>query len=537
MNFKLIYMTLACFLFAWFCPLNTIGNVSFNGQIVIPSKYTPAEFTARSELINYLSPCLTTYALYEGDPNITTGAIWIGPTQKLTLLRGIADFTPYNATLGGNQLLNYVSDSEAPSGYAVRLAPGGTPNSYYTMPLKYGVYNCNTQRQVGTGTLAAESVVGSGYHYYKLMDITTSASEPNAYFYFFGDWTLQYVIGGGIQPNVDYAVWASIKFTGSSYPYGKSTDDNGIFVERIFLVPSTLNFNSAQAVFNSNPLLSVVPATDTESGNTVRLAPGTPLGDYALPLAFGAYSPSLAQSLDSSTLTAADVTGAGYHYYKLLENVNADRDFHFYFFSNGNLQYPMYDMIAQNGPGKYTIWGRIKFTGSGYPYGSGSPDYIFVDRLIAVKNKTPITIFGGKPAFGNSMMTLITDSNAPSGKPVRLLPGTNPASIYLAPFALGGYCPTISESQGSCTSGSVSGSSYTDYNLGTITPAASNFYIYFFSTVQAEALRYPMTNVLITNGPGVSYEIHASIKVIGTAYGGTGTNGMYIDNVRLVPVQ
>jgi hypothetical protein len=168
-----------------------------------------------------------------------------------------------------------------------------------------------------------------------------------------------------------------------------------------------------------------------------------------MPLQFGTYCPSLGKYPGSSTLPAASVVGSGYHYYKLL-NFNADSDFYFYFF-DWSLQYQMYNVVAENGPGKYSVWSRIKFTGPAYPYGSSSdPNGIYVDRMIVVKDAKPkVTLPTGTVNLnGNPLLSVVTDSQAPSGHAVRLAPGANPASYYVMPLAFGGYCQSTGEYQG-----------------------------------------------------------------------------------------
>ena len=475
--------------------------------------------------------------------SISAGAIWLGPTQKANALKKIDDFSPDKAVLYGT-LLNYVSDTDSPSGYAVQLLPGANPSSYYTFPLRYGAYSPSTGF-IGSASIPSTNIIGPGYHYYKLMDITPSVND--FYFYFFGDSTLQYPSMGGVVDkygvNVHYAVWASIKFTGPAYPYGNAGDPNGIYVERVFLVrdASPLNFDSNQANLNGNSLLSVVAATDTESGHAVRLSPGANPNPtyYAMPLKYGSYCPSRSNYLGTATLSSANVVGSGYHYYKLM-SFNADRDFYFYFFGDWTLQYKMYGAVAENGPGKYSAWARLKFTGPAYPYGNtADPNGIYVDRMILVKDTKPlVTLSGIINLNGNPLLSVVTDPDAPSGHAVRLLPGANPSSYYTMPLIYGAWCQSLSQYQGfwSFPYGNVVGAGYHDYTLATFTPDANNFYIYFFGNW---TLQYQMTNVLITNGPGVSYAVHASIKFTGPAYpygNASDPNGIYIDNVRLVPV-
>ena len=545
MNFKYIYILIASFFIAGLCP---VYGVAFNGKIVLPEHATAAETTAANELSSYLTQMGASNVQILTEANagsVTSGAIGLGPTQKAAALKKISDFTPDKAIFNGNPLLNYVSDTEAPSGYAVQLAPGANPGNYYTFPLGYGAYSPSLGQVIGSGSLTAASVTGPGYHYYKLMDFTPGVND---FFFYFFDWTLQYTGMGSVVDQygtgVHYAVWASIKFTGPAYPFGNASDPNGIYVERVFLVrdPAQLNFNSDQANLNSNPLLSVVAATDTESGYAIRLAPGAnPSGYYAMPLQFGTYCPSRGISPGSSTLPSTSVVGAGYHYYKLMD-FNADSDFYFYFFGDCTLQYQMYNVVAENGPGKYSVWSRLKFTGPAYPYGSSSePNGVYVDRMIVVKDAKPqSTVLAGTPNLNsNPLLSVVTDPDAPSGHAVRLAPGANPASYYTMPLAFGAYCQTLAKDMGnwSLSSGSVVGSGYHDYTLATFTPDANNFYFYFFGDW---TLQYPMANVLVTNGPGVSYAVHASVKFTGPAYpygNANDPNGIYINNVRFVPVQ
>ena len=546
MNFKNLYLLTVIFFMVGLCPMHALN---FNGKIVIPEHATPAETTAANDLSSYLTQMgiSNIQIITEGNAgSVPAGAIWLGPTQKAAnALKKIDDYTPDKAIFNGNPLLNYVSDTEAPSGYAVQLAPGANPGSYYTLPLLSGAYS-PSQGLLGACELYAVNIIGPGYHYYKLLDLTPGVND--FYLFFFRDWNLMYpTIGEVVNKygiNVHYAVWASIKFTGPAYPFGNASDPNGIYVEKVFLVRdnSPLSFNSDQANLNGNQLLSVVNATDTESGHAVRLAPGTtPNSYYTMPLQYGTYSPSRSNSLGVSTLPSTSVVGAGYHYYKLM-SFNADRDFYFYLFGDWSLQYQMYNLVAENGPGKYSAWARLKFTGPAYPYGiSTDPNGIYVDRMILVKDtKLPVTLTPVTSNLnGNPLLSVVTDPDAPSGHAVRLAPGANPNSYYTMPLAYGEYCPSLARSLGSwvLSSGSVVGSGYHDYTLTTFTPDADNFYFYFFGDW---TLQFPMANVLITNGPGVSYTVHASIKFTGPAYpygNANDPNGIYIDNVRLIPVQ
>jgi hypothetical protein len=546
MSYKKIYV----FVISLIIGINSLFAFNFSGKIVVPENATAAETTAANELSHYLT--LMGYSgiqiLSEANAgSLPDGAIWIGPTQKISSsLKKIDDFPPSKATLINNPLLNYISDTSAPSGYAVRLQPGANPASSYTLPLQFGAYSPSVGR-ICYGKLSSTSIIGPGYHYYKLMDITPNVND--FYFYFFGNWTLQYPTMGNVVntngSNVHYEVWASIKFTGPAYPYGDTADPNGIYIERVFLVrDTTVNFNSGQANLNNNPLLSVVSDTDTESGYAVLLSPGsTPESKYSMPLQFGAYSPCLSKRVGSPwTLPAANVTGSGYHYYKL-SSFKADCDFYFYFFGNWTLQYPMYDLVAENGPGDYSAWARIKFTGPSYPYGlSTDPNGIYLDRIIMVNDTKPKETIQAQNAdlHNNPLFAVVTDYDSSSDYPVLVSPGTNPASSYTLPIEFGSYCTSLSKRLSSATTlttTDIIGPGYHDYELGTFTPDANNFYLYFFDNWN---LQYPMKEVLTTNGPGVTYEIHADIKFTGPAYpyGNTGDpNGIYIDNVRLVPVE
>jgi len=542
MSFKKMPMLTLSFFIAGLCSLHALN---FNKKIVLPEHAIAAEQTAANEISNYLTQMGVSdiQIITEGNASgISAGAIWIGSTKKANALKKIDDFASDTAALYGT-LLNYVSDTDSPSGYAVQLLPGANPNSYYTFPLQCGAYSPSSGF-IGRTSIPSTSIIGPGYHYYKLMDITPGVND--FYFYFFGDSTLQYPTMGGVVDkygtNVHYAVWASIKFTGPAYPCGNAAAPNGIYVERVFLVrdASPLNFNSDQANLNGNSLLSVVTATDTESGHAVRLSPGTnPNSYYTMPLQYGAYCSSRSNFLGSSTLSSTSVVGAGYHYYKLM-SFNADRDFNFYFFGDSTLQYPMHNVVAENGPGKYSAWARLKFTGPVYPYGlSTDSNGIYFDRMILVKDtKLPVSLSPGTPNLSGNKLSVVTDPDAPSGHAVRLLPGTNPSSYYTMPLIYGAWCQSLGQYQGfwSLSYGNVVGAGYHDYTLATFTPSANNFYFYFFGDW---TLQYPMTNVLVTNGPGVSYALHANIKFTGPAYpygNASDLNGIYIDNVRLVPV-
>jgi hypothetical protein len=52
-------------------------------------------------------------------------------------------------------------------------------------------------------------------------------------------WHLYYDISGALdlrKPEKQFEIWASIKFEGPAYPYGKKEDENAVSIERVVLI-------------------------------------------------------------------------------------------------------------------------------------------------------------------------------------------------------------------------------------------------------------------------------------------------------------
>ncbi len=113
------------------------------------------------------------------------------------------------------------------------------------------------------------------------------------------------------------------------------------------------------------------------------------LKKYHFPLAWGIYSPSDQSYPYRGIITAKDVPGPGYHWYKLgCSSITSDS--YMYFFWSWLIKLNINDAFdARNPKAKFDIWARMKFTGPAFPKGeAGESNAIFLDCVVLVKKQS-----------------------------------------------------------------------------------------------------------------------------------------------------
>lgn len=78
-----------------------------------------------------------------------------------------------------------------------------------------------------------------------------------------------------------------------------------------------------------------------------------------------------------TSIKAADVSGPGYHWYKLRDTILTPHAY-VHFFWSWFVQNPLentYDAAAPNA--KYDIWASVKFAGTAFPFGNAEDKIVF----------------------------------------------------------------------------------------------------------------------------------------------------------------
>jgi len=132
-----------------------------------------------------------------------------------------------------------------------------------------------------------------------------------------------------------------------------------------------------------------VPDVEAESGLTVRLElSDEEMKKYRLPMSWGAYAPASKQHLGSATIQPKQVSGPGYHWYKL-SPVAVPPSTYVYFFWSWVVQFPIESARDGSRPDeKLEVWARIKFEGAGFPHGNPEQkNAICVERVIVIRGQ------------------------------------------------------------------------------------------------------------------------------------------------------
>jgi hypothetical protein len=137
----------------------------------------------------------------------------------------------------------------------------------------------------------------------------------------------------------------------------------------------------------------VVKDTETESGmaNHLDLASGA-VGSsekYVLPMGWGVYDVNAKKGVLSGTIQAGDVSGPGYHWYRL-GSVRLQPGMYVYFFWSWIIQVDLNSAYEPDRPDDlFEIWGRVRFTGPRFPHAQpDARDAIDVERIILIRQKS-----------------------------------------------------------------------------------------------------------------------------------------------------
>lgn len=137
------------------------------------------------------------------------------------------------------------ADLDAPLGLAhFRKRIPGDPYQDNELPFPVGLHDVTGQRSgdgtpkgtTGLITIAAKDIPGRGYHLYKSGRFSLTEWS---YFYLSRSWQVQgdlATVYSPTKPNQEWELYASIKFSGPTYPHGVEGEPEGVWVDRIFLV-------------------------------------------------------------------------------------------------------------------------------------------------------------------------------------------------------------------------------------------------------------------------------------------------------------
>jgi len=99
------------------------------------------------------------------------------------------------------------------------------------------------------------------------------------------------------------------------------------------------------------------------------------------------YDPARKKGLGSARIKHEDVSGPGYHWYKL-GTFQITPSAYVYFFWSWIIQFRVDAVVDPDRPGQeFDVWARVKFEGPGFPH--GQPDdanAICVERVVLVKS-------------------------------------------------------------------------------------------------------------------------------------------------------
>ena len=105
----------------------------------------------------------------------------------------------------------------------------------YVLPMPWGLYAAVEKKTIAGSPIKADAIPGPGYHWYKM---GTFVVVPGTYAYFFWSWIIQVEIDrvfDPADPNVQFDIWARIKFEGPLFPHAKAGQKDAIYVERLVL--------------------------------------------------------------------------------------------------------------------------------------------------------------------------------------------------------------------------------------------------------------------------------------------------------------
>jgi hypothetical protein len=162
------------------------------------------------------------------------------------------------------------------------------------------------------------------------------------------------------------------------------------------LPPASVFDYAADQTRNWQDLVKRVPDREAESGITNRLEldaglfrdPKEDAGrSYKLPMPWGLYSVKEKDFSRKGVIKPEDVSGAGYHWYKMGTFKVKPSDY-LYFFWSWIIQVDIDNAVDPGNPEQeFDVWARIRFDGPGFPHGKpGEKNAICVERVVLVRN-------------------------------------------------------------------------------------------------------------------------------------------------------
>lgn len=157
------------------------------------------------------------------------------------------------------------------------------------------------------------------------------------------------------------------------------------------LPPEDIFDFTAETSRNWNDVTKRVPDPEAESGVTNRLElSDEDMKKYALPMPWGLYDVINKRGVGGAAIKPEDVSGPGYHWYKMGAFPVAPSCY-VYFFWSWIIQVDVDSVANPDHPEeRFDVWARIKFEGPGFPHGlPEARNAISVERVVLVKAAQP----------------------------------------------------------------------------------------------------------------------------------------------------
>jgi len=155
------------------------------------------------------------------------------------------------------------------------------------------------------------------------------------------------------------------------------------------LPPGDVYQFTADATRNWADQVKVVPAPTEASGITNRLdITDEELPKYTLPMQWGYYDGETKQGASGPPITAEQVPGPGYHWYKM-GTFTPRPAAYVYFFWSWIIQLDLGTLCDPDQPdARYDVHARIAFEGPAFPHGEpGDKNAICVERIVLVRHR------------------------------------------------------------------------------------------------------------------------------------------------------
>jgi hypothetical protein len=150
--------------------------------------------------------------------------------------------------------------------------------------------------------------------------------------------------------------------------------------------PANVTVFGTNAMRRSEDWAKITNDPSLESGMTARYEiPDSELQKYKLPMDWGVYDTLNKQGILSGSIKTEDVTGPGYHWYKV-GTVKLTGSDYLYFFWSWIIQVDLDEAFADAPGADFDIWANIKFEGPAFPHGKADEkNAISVERVVVVK--------------------------------------------------------------------------------------------------------------------------------------------------------